>query len=335
MKASCGRICRVCACEWRDEGCVRKNRVRRRASGSGCEMAWWRPRRQRWRSEAKLRAESNAGLSLARVSKKAVKEAQRGSKGLPKGRCAEGRSSGSRERRAARARGAVRCGACMHARLPDLRDSSGMRVCVPLWAVLLKSWSRVTRTSRRGLDDGRRWKSDGTSWPSRCQSVESDMQVSTLAHEGRLFFSLFFLFLFFFFPFWWCGVRRGAGLKRAAAPAWSGCMIFWVRLIQSWEPRLRRQCLNLRLATAPYRKLRLTRLVAEGGRGRVGCCVAWRLECDGVRVAAAKVAAQVAGARWINAAVVAVEKDSRQQFGGLPIRCLALQPLRPLFANGS
>jgi hypothetical protein len=93
---------------------VRKNRVRRRASGSGCEMAWWRPRRQRWRSEAKLRAESNAGL---RPGKSEQEGGQRGSKRLkrvcqrgdaPRG---EAQGQGSGERRAARC-GAVRC---MHA----------------------------------------------------------------------------------------------------------------------------------------------------------------------------------------------------------------------------
>ncbi|GAC74334.1 mRNA cleavage and polyadenylation factor I/II complex, subunit Pcf11 [Moesziomyces antarcticus T-34] len=80
------------------------------------------------------------------------------------------------------------------------------------------------------------------------------------------------------------------------------------------------------------RSLRLTRLVAQGADEAV-LVAAWRggSSVMGVRVAAAKVAAQVAGARWFNAAVVAVEKDPRQQFGGLPIRCLALQPLRPLF----
>ncbi|KAI3488107.1 hypothetical protein L1887_47886 [Cichorium endivia] len=45
--------------------------------------------------------------------------------------------------------------------------------------------------------------------------------------------------------------------------------------------RLRRQCLSLRLATAPCRKLRLTRLVAEGADEAV-LVAAWRdLECDG------------------------------------------------------
>lgn len=167
----------------------------------------------------------------------------------------EAQGQRSRERRVA-----MRCGA-VHA-CPSSRSQRFERheQCVPLCSVLLKSWSRVNGRADGGLTTdgaGRRWESDGAGWPSRCQSVESDMQVSTLAHEGRLFF---FFFCFFFL----LGgvVRRGAGLKRAAAPAWSGCMIFWVAL----DPIMGTKAPTSMLELAPG-----NRAISEAPTHALGC----------------------------------------------------------------